>query len=168
MKNFKKFGAMLLVMITMCIMSVSAQDFKIEPMVKIGFTPNISESIHLVNAGSFHRYYYREDGSEAGCMMSLLKQNFKHKFQYYTTLGLRLSYHGFTWESVNKINITSSEWMGNKPYSVDFYARFYYEHKKIRIGYEHLCIHPIETGDVGMSFTKRGGHDEFFISYNMH
>lgn len=83
------------------------------------------------------------------------------------TEGARLNVYGICIESENKIRCSTNNFVKNKPYLVEFYLRACYDIRKITVGIEHLCLHPIMSEDMGLVYNKRGGHNKTYFSYNI-
>lgn len=92
---------------------------------------------------------------------------YKNKYAFYADLMLGYQYKKFYVETKVITTFNHSHSVYFKPELVKYDLRFYYKHKKIKIGYEHSCTHPIYTvkEDLQKAFL-RGSYDKIFIKYS--
>lgn len=141
---------------------VSAQEIKFEPLFKVGIYSTNTQYVMPTEETPEVQLVF----GSLNVPSPIMEHTINKTFEYYTTIGGRLQYKSLTLESKNKVLIATDDFVDNYPYNIEFYLKAYYSRDKIKIGVEHLCVHPIETGDIGMTYNVRGGHNEVFFSYN--
>jgi len=53
-----------------------------------------------------------------------------------------------------------------KPLEIKYQTRLFYKMKSFKIGYEHMCLHPIiNQHNELLKITRRASHDKIFIRY---
>jgi len=122
----------------------------IDPLFKLGIYTNKSLKIYDPNE-KWSKPYRFDTG---------------RNIDYNIHAGFRVSYNNFSFESENIFYIATDNFTSNYPYSTHFFIRGYYTWKKFKIGYEHLCIHPV-ISDVNLEYQMIGEYDEFYISINL-
>lgn len=141
-----------LLIIFICILSFntafSQKKFSIDPLFKFGIYTNKGMKVYDPNI----KY------------KPALRYEIDRKVDYHINTGFRVNYLKFSLESENVFYVATDNFMSNYPYSAHFFIRAYYKYNKFKLGYEHLCIHPISS-DVELNYHIIGEYDEFFISY---
>lgn len=140
----------------------SAQELTFEPLFKVGVYNTRTQYI-MPNSDTrtIDLFPFPID-----VPTEMMEHTINKTFEYYTTIGGRVKYKSLTLESKNKVLIATDDFVNNNPYNIEFYLKAYYSRDKIKIGVEHLCVHPIDTNDIGLTYNVRGGHSEVFFSYN--
>lgn len=151
----------------LCVCGTHAQRVTIEPLGEFGVYARRTHGIMDVRTGDAIRSPQTTRYEGIYILGDELIQTKQDKVDYYVTTGFRVSVHKFSLESENVISCTTNNFLKNKPYLAEFYLRLNYRSGKFKIGYEHLCIHPIRSESLGMKFAVRGGHDKFFVKFNM-
>jgi len=137
----------------------------IEPLFELGVFTGRSQNI--INPATNKSFLVPETHGDIKGNKESLIHRVNGNIDYHVTVGFRVNFRGFVLESENKTYCTTNNFMTNKPYSAEFYARCYYQLKKFRVGIEHLCVHPIVSNGAGNVYTVSGGHDKVSISYNI-
>jgi len=116
-------------------------------------------------------YYSLETGVvDSGVAILNMKDKeykwYKNNFLFYSDIMLGYEYKKIHVET-NLLNIFgkgSSIYFN--PKSIKYDLKVYYKYKKMKIGYEHSCTHPI-LNDITtyQNGLLRASHDKFFIRY---
>jgi hypothetical protein len=78
---------------------------------------------------------------------------------------------GFEWrfikiEQILNNNIQPVKFTLYRPIDIEYRLRFSLNHKKMSIGYEHACMHPVVSYFSDLeSFYRRGGEDKIFLKF---
>jgi len=98
-----------------------------------------------------------------------------YKFDYpsfYSDIFIGINYHSFYLTS-NIITSFSKTDLKNhtfSPFLAEYYLDFYYSFKKIKMGYQHFCSHPVISNsnrDGVVSNYINDYHDKFYIKFTL-
>lgn len=89
------------------------------------------------------------------------------KFDHDITIGIKIKHKGFYLKGFSTTSAATDNFLVNEPYASAYTIAIGYEYKGWRVQVEHMCLHSIDSPDLGRAFKIGGGHDMFSISYGM-
>lgn len=116
---------------------------------------------------------YFVGGNELAITQTVIDQTgttiFEFPFSYgyfRARIGAEFKYRGFSAYFDQKIYMNKSVNISFRPLQAEWYAGISYTiFSKIKLTYEHLCIHPINSGSYAQPIKLYGGYDMFSISF---
>lgn len=158
-----------ILMITLWIFSIvsTAQKINFEPIGGISVDLNKTEEITQYKTNETMKIALPYSAGKTYVDLPELTWRSNYKISYETIVGFRLTYKRMMLESINTFYIVTNDFIKNCPYLADFKLRLYYKYKGLKFGIEHLCIHKINSKPANITYSKRGGHNKVFITYNL-
>ena len=98
-----------------------------------------------------------------------------YKYDYpsfYADLYIGVQYYNFYLTSNVISNFSKTDLKNHtfSPFLAEYYLDFFYSHKRIKIGYQHFCSHPVisnQNRDDVINTYINDYHDKFYIKFDI-